>query len=152
MSPDSVGKFVLREVESLHADQRVGDAVAAVRASGLPALPVLDDEKIFGVFGEREFIAALFPGYLSELASASFVPRAIEDVIDKRSSCRSEPIRRYVTTDHVDVTTGFSDVELAEIFLHHRVLIVPVLDERRVVGVITRSDFFAALVDRFDTT
>lgn len=150
MSPQTVGAFVLRDVKCLQADVTVGDAVHAVRDSDLPALPVLDGEKLLGVFGEREFIGALFPGYLGELGSAAYVPRAIEAVIDKRSACRHEPIRQHVTTDHVDVDTGFSDVQLAEIFLHHRVLIVPVLEERRVVGVITRADFFAALVDRFD--
>ncbi len=41
----------------------------------------------------------------------------------------------------------WSDAGLAEIFLHHRVLIVPVFADGRVQGVITRSDFFRALVD-----
>ena len=54
-----------------------------------------------------------------------------------------------MNTEHVDVGPDFSDVGLAEIFLHHRVLIVPVTDDKRVVGVITRSDFFAAVADRF---
>jgi CBS domain-containing protein len=38
---------------------------------------------------------------------------------------------------------------VAETFLHHRVLIVPVRQGGRVVGVITRSDFFAGLAARF---
>ena len=54
-----------------------------------------------------------------------------------------------MNTEHVDVGTDFSDAQVAEIFLHHRVLIVPVLDDGRVVGVITRTDFFRALAERF---
>ena len=38
---------------------------------------------------------------------------------------------------------------MAEIFLHHRVLIVPVTDGGRVVGVITRGDFFRSVAERF---
>jgi CBS domain-containing protein len=38
---------------------------------------------------------------------------------------------------------------VAEIFLHHRVLLVPVVDGGAVTGVITRSDFFRALATRF---
>ena len=149
MSPQSFGTVALREAPCLQADEPVGDAVAKVRASGLPALPVLDGDELFGVFGEREFIAALFPGYVGELGSASFVPRSMESVIEKRGSCRVEPIRKHATTDHVDVQSDFSDVQLAEIFLHHRVLIIPVLDDGRVRGVITRADFFAALAEHF---
>ena len=45
--------------------------------------------------------------------------------------------------------SDFSDAEVAEIFLHHRVLLVPVIDEGKVVGVITRGDFFRSVADRF---
>jgi predicted transcriptional regulator len=42
-----------------------------------------------------------------------------------------------------------SDAQVAEIFLHHRLLLVPVTDQRRPIGVITPSDFFHALAQRF---
>ena len=54
-----------------------------------------------------------------------------------------------MNTDHVDVGPDFSDIEIAETFLHHRVLVIPVVDEGRVVGVITRADFFERVADRF---
>ena len=43
-----------------------------------------------------------------------------------------------MNTEHIDVGADFSDAQVAEIFLHHRVLLVPVVDGRQVVGVITR--------------
>jgi len=42
----------------------------------------------------------------------------------------------------------FSDTQLAEIFLHHRVLIIPIVDAGRVTGIVTREDFFRALAQR----
>jgi CBS domain-containing protein len=50
--------------------------------------------------------------------------------------------------EHVDVAPDFADVQLAEIFLHHRVLVVPVVDDGRVCGLVTRTDFFRALAAR----
>jgi CBS domain-containing protein len=48
-----------------------------------------------------------------------------------------------------DPLTDFSDAQVAEIFPHHRVLILPVIDDGgRVSGVITRSDFFRAIARR----
>ena len=44
-----------------------------------------------------------------------------------------------MNTEHVDVGPDHSDTQVAEIFLHHRVLIVPVVDHGRVTGVITRA-------------
>ena len=54
-----------------------------------------------------------------------------------------------MNTEHVDVGGDFSDAQVAEIFLHHRVLLVPVVDDRSVIGVITRSDFFRSVAERF---
>ncbi len=53
-----------------------------------------------------------------------------------------------MNTEHVDVGPDFSDAQVAEIFLHHRVLLVPVVEDRDVIGVITRNDFFKALAER----
>ena len=60
----------------------------------------------------------------------------------------NEPISAYLTRDHVVVDDDYSDTQLAETFLHHRVLIVPVRIDGRVSAVVTRSDFFASLADR----
>ncbi len=54
-----------------------------------------------------------------------------------------------MTTDHVEVPPAASDLQLAETFLHHRVLILPVVEDGAVTGVIDRRDFFAALADSF---
>ena len=35
-----------------------------------------------------------------------------------------------MNTDHVDVGADYADTQVAEIFLHHRVLVVPVVDGR----------------------
>jgi CBS domain-containing protein len=152
MSPDTLaGDVVTRDPPLLHADEPVRSAVRRVLESGLPALPVVDaSERFVGIFGEREFVAAVFPGYLSELRSARFVPQAIDRQLERRSGCAREPVARYANTEHIDVGPNPSDAELAEIFLHHRVLIVPLVDGGRVVGLVSRSEFFRGLVGRFE--
>ncbi|MGE5746707.1 MAG: HPP family protein [Solirubrobacterales bacterium] len=146
----SIVKQTVREVAPLRDSDTVGFAVRRVVDAGLPALPVIDAQGRFsGIFGEREFMAALFPGYVSELASARMIRRSIDETIERRAECRAEPIARHMTTDPVLVEEDYSDTEIAEIFLHHRVLIVPIATGGRVRAVVTRSDFFSALVERF---
>jgi CBS-domain-containing membrane protein len=150
MSPRRIADLVHRDTPLIRHDEPIEAAVPRLLDSGLPALPVVDDrERFAGIFGEREFITALFPGYVGTLGSAGFVPKSIDVALEKRQACRVEPVSKHMNTEHVDVGPDFSDVGLAEIFLHHRVLIIPVTDQKRVVGVITRSDFFAALAERF---
>ena len=149
MSPQRITGLIRREVPLLRETMQVGDALSPLLETDLPALPVVDDrERLVGIFGEREFVAALFPGYVSTLGHAGFIPGSIEDVLEKRAECQLETVAKHMNTEHIDVPTDFSDVQVAETFLHHRVLIVPVTDHHRVVGVITRSDFFRALAER----
>ncbi len=148
--PDSIVKQTLREVEPLGADDLIGPAARRVIDAGLPALPAVEEDGRFaGIFGEREFMAALFPGYVGELGSAAMVSRSVDETIERRADCAEQPIRHWLTTDHVLVEDDFSDTQLAELFLHHRVLIVPIATAGRVHALVTRHDFFRALVERF---
>lgn len=146
---DSILTATLQEAPTVAADAPVGEALRMLVDSALPAIPVLDERgRLRGIFGEREFITALFPGYLDTLSYAGFVSHSLDETIDRRSGCLQEPVGTYANTEHVDVPRDGADAALAEVFLHHRVLIVPVTDEGRVVGVVTRAAFFRALAER----
>jgi CBS domain-containing protein len=148
--PDLIAKEIVTEVEPLKATERVGAATRKVIDSGLPGLPVVDEAGEFvGIFGEREFMAALFPGYMNELASTAMIKRSIDYTIERREGCVSEEISKYLTTDHVLVDDDYSDSHLAELFLHHRVLVIPIASGGKPHAVVTRADFFRALAARF---
>jgi CBS-domain-containing membrane protein len=147
---DSIVKACVIEVEPLLSTDSIGSAASKLLEADLPALPVVDGSARFvGIFGEREFMTALFPGYVGTLASARLVSPSIDESIERRLACRDEAIEGYLTTDHVLVEDDFSDTLLAELFLHHRVLIIPVATQGRVHAIVTRSDFFRELVRRF---
>jgi CBS domain-containing protein len=140
----------VEEAPTLRQDEPVAGAVCTLLSSGLPALPVVDSNGLLvGLFGEREFMAALFPGYVGELHSAAFVSGQLDEALEKRAACAREPVAQHMNTDHVSVDEDFSDVGLAEVFLHHRVLVVPVERDRRPLGVIRRTSFFRRLAELF---
>ncbi len=150
MSPQRIASTVRREVPLLREDDCLRDALSQIIDVDVPALPVIDNGgRLRGIFGEREFIGALFPGYLTTLGYAAFIPRSLDEALQKRATCASEPVGRHMNTDHIDVGQDFSDTQLAEIFLHHRVLIV---DGGHVTGVVTREDFTRALARRLLTS
>ena len=149
MTPDKIASTVRREVPLLRDDEPLREALGRIIGADVPALPVVDaDDELVGIFGEREFISALFPGYLQTLGYAGFVGRSLDDALEKRKTCGAERVGDHMNTDHIDVGEDFSDIQLAEIFLHHRVLIVPIVDGGRVTGIVTREDFFRAVAQR----
>jgi CBS domain-containing protein len=141
MTPNRLSHDLVQDAPLLRTGDTVADAVRTALDNELPALPVVDAEgRLAGIFGEREFMEALFPGYVKQLKYAGFVKHDLDDAIEKRAACATEHVADHLNTDHVEV---------AETFLHHRVLIVPVVDDGRVIGVITRRDFFRRLAERF---
>jgi CBS domain-containing protein len=145
-----VSQTPIEDAPNLHADDSVAAAVRTLLESGRPALAVVDaDERLVGLFGEREFLAALFPGYVGQLHHAAFVSGRLDEALETRASCAAEPVSQHMNTEDVSVEEEFSGVGLAEIFLHHRVLVVPVVRDRRPVGIITRTAFFRRLAQRF---
>jgi CBS domain-containing protein len=150
VSPRTIVELVQHRPPLLRDSDRVDAAVRRLLESDLPALPVVgEDERYAGIFGEREVMTALFPGYLGQLKQAAFVPRSIDEALELREEARGEPVGRHMHTEHVEVGPDFSDTQVAEIFLHHRVLIVPVVDGGRVEGIVTRHEFFRAVAERF---
>ena len=154
MTPRTIVEPLVREAPRVNEDDPVEVAVKAMLASDLPAVPVVDREGgLAGVFGEREFMEALFPGYFGQLKSASFVRRTLDEALEKRADCMAEQVGTHLFTEHVEVEGDASDSQIVETFLHHPVLVLPVCEDGRVIGVITRSDFFRSLVERvLDTT
>ena len=99
MTPRSITDRLVRESPVLREDDVVESAVRRLLDVDLPALPVVGlDGALAGIFGEREFFGALFPGYLSELHSTGFVPRSLEAALEKRPACRGEPVRAHMNT------------------------------------------------------
>ena len=150
MSPRSLSDVVLHSPAPIRTTDTVEVAVGRLLESEMPALPAVDERGAYrGIFGEREFMSALFPGYLGQLQGTAFLSRSIDDALEKRDTCRQDRVERYLNTEHVDVGPDYSDTQVAEIFLHHRVLIIPIVDGGEVRGVITRRDFFRAVAERF---
>jgi len=149
MSPQRVTRSITREPPVVRVDDTVETAVRGILDHNLPAVPVVEhDGTLAGVFGEREFLEALFPRYFSQLKSAKFVSKALDEALEKRAGCIRERVGDHMFTEHVDVPSDASDGHIAETFFHHRVLLLPVVDGGQVVGVITRRDFFRALAER----
>ena len=143
-------RMPIQPAPCLRHDDAIAIAIHSMLESGLPALPVVNDNGVLvGLFGEREFLGALFPGYVRELGYAGFVSGELDEVLEKRATCAHEPVSQHMNTEHVSVADDFSDVSLAETFLHHRVVVVPVERDGRPLGVVTRSAFFRRLAEGF---
>ena len=117
------------------------EAAEMLHDSNLSAIAVLrDDGTVAGLFGAKELIRGLFPGYLSELRhriSGQFaIPDDLPGMAEHVAEVSVEPVTEYMVEPHtVDIDTT-SAVNIAEDLLHSDIRAIAVLEDGRYIGVI----------------
>lgn len=147
-------KDVLSTVQLVDAqiaqDATLLEAAGVLVEKRVSALAMLDDDgKIIGVFGERTLIEGLFPSYLGELHHTAF---AVDDtqILDRcAQQAATEPAREHlVEAEEITLDEDTSATHVAELFLHHGLAALPVIRDGTFVGMLRRTDFARAMLNR----
>lgn len=121
-----VKDYMTREVISVSPDVEITAATESLIAHDISGAPVLDEHgRLAGILTERDCMkVALHAGYHD-------VPYGL--------------VRDYMTANPESVTPEQSVLTLAEKFIHGRFRRYPVVDNGRLVGIISRRDILRAL-------
>lgn len=131
---------------SVRDDATFGDASRALSTSRLAAIAVLDnDGRVTGVFTQDAQLRGLFPDYLAELRHTAFLDDDAERLAERALAVGIEPVKRYVTKAP-SLDAGESHTHAAELFLHHGLAALPVVEEGRFLGMLGQG----ALCDAAD--
>jgi len=129
-----VKNWMSKEVISVDASEAMKDANQLLREHKIRMLPVMDKGKLVGVVTDRD------------LKRASASDANALDVYELLYLLSKIRVREIMTQDPVTVPPDFTVEETAEILLKHKISGVPVVDSDAVVGVITQSDIFRAMI------
>jgi CBS domain-containing protein len=110
---------------SVAPDATVYDALAIMSERGVGALLVMQEEKLVGIFSERDYA---------------------RKVILQGHSSRDTRVREIMTGAPITVTPEHTVEECMRLMTHHRVRHLPVLNGERVVGVISIGDLVNAII------
>ena len=121
----------------------VGDAARLMLEHNVSVLPVLDaQEKLAGILTHTDF--GLNPRYrplannIYTLLGANTAPQHIEDVSRRVSS---KPVRDVMRRQVITVQQDAAIADITEVMLRKHIHRVPVMDDDKLVGIITRHDF-----------
>jgi acetoin utilization protein AcuB len=112
---------------SISGDTTLQDAYTTMREKGIRHLPVLDADRLVGVITDRDLRLAT-----SALAPSPFPPGSLVSAVMSR-----EP----VTADAAD-----SVEDAARIMRERKIGCLPILDDGRLIGIITGLDLLDALI------
>jgi CBS domain-containing protein len=108
-----------RSVWSIDPDATVFDAIRLMSEKNIGALLVMRGEHLVGVFSERDYA---------------------RNVVLKGKTSKQTPVREVITGNIISVESGQTVEECMRLMTEHRVRHLPVLDESRVVGIISIGD------------
>ncbi len=138
-----VSQVMIRDVITLKPEQTLEEAARTLIEQGISGVPVVQEEKVVGILSERDLLAARTspspPRYLELLGGIIY----LDDVRDYQKQLKkmvATRVEQVMTKDVATVTADAPLEEAAKIILERGVNRVPVLEEGRLVGIVTRSD------------
>ena len=117
-----------RCVEAAAPDETVLDARDRFRFSGFRHLPIVNGERLLGMVSDRDVLRAAGPSLGPSAFDADAGPG-----IDR-------PLREIMTRTVITADPLMSIEEAADTMLREDVSALPVLDEGRLVGILTTAD------------
>jgi len=119
----------ITEVFSASADMSVQQAVVVLAERRIGALPVMDGERLVGIFSERDLI----------YCAAKEGPAALE-----------RPLRELMTSDPYTATPDVSVLEALALMTKRRIRHLPVVSDNKLVGLVSIGDLVKFRIDSIE--
>ena len=119
-----VKNWIKREPVTIHRAAKLQDALELMKKHSIRHLPVVDDAQLVGFITESDIRQFFFPSM-------------VEDI----------PVHQVMVLNPITINANAS-IEMAARLIHdYKIGGLPVLDKKKLVGVITASDLLSAFID-----
>jgi len=134
ISPDAVGQQILERIKghqqasvqisdlmsfpvhTVTAATRMEEVAMILRAKGVTGLPVVEKEKIVGMISRRDFRKM------------------------RKESQIASPVKAYMSNEVLSIAPSQSPMQAVQLMVQHDIGRLPVVEDGRLIGIITRSD------------
>jgi CBS domain-containing protein len=145
-----VKNIIARDLTAVTRDMTVAEAIHLMSSHRVGGLPVVDQEfRVAGFVSEKDILETAYP-YAEIGPEDLFITAHLSDLVRELgklggrlvSDCMTEPALSVAEDEELD--------HAAEKMLSHKLKILPVTREGRLVGVIRRRDIALALIEEGD--
>lgn len=128
-------------------DATLKEAAKLVSESQVSDLMVVDDQgKFAGVLSEGDIIRAALPGYDELMRDGTSLGGAWKVFLEKGKEIRDSKIERLVIKSPVTFSSGEELLKAASTMINKQIRVLPVVDDGRLVGTISRGDLCLAVL------
>ena len=129
------------DVRTIHQDATIGEVVQRLIKENFNDYFVVNDgETLVGIISVQDIAGAIVPGEFQEntsMASAMYVQGFFAE---RAKELRDVKVRQLMRTSYLTVSPHDNVMAITADFLKNDLYIVPVLDQGKLIGVITRSE------------
>jgi CBS domain-containing protein len=139
---------IMHPAISVTPDTSEREVLKVLLENNVPGVPVVDEEgSLVGFVSDGHLLASALPQYLKVMADVSFVSEAGDEWVDYFAGSAERPVGEVMSKEVSQIEVGKSEVVVAHKMVHDGVSSVVVTEAGKVVGIVTRLDLYAAIVD-----
>jgi acetoin utilization protein AcuB len=124
------------DVFTVSPETTIAEALTVTRAQRIRHLPVLENERLVGLVTDRDLRLAMPPIWAADHAELT-------------NALNHRHVREVMTTEIVSVRSDMPVEDAAKLLYTHRIGCVPVVDDDRLVGILTETDLLRAFTELF---
>ncbi|MCL7411273.1 MAG: CBS domain-containing protein [Methanosarcinaceae archaeon] len=137
-------------------DDEISNATKLLKEHDISGLPVVEDGKVVGIVTEADVLKLLeVPDHGGLWLPSPFevIEIPIRELINWEETKRmltdigSRPIRDIMESEVYTISAGSSIETASSMMIKHKVNRLPVLDDEKLVGIITRGDIIRGLAE-----
>lgn len=132
-----VKNYMTDEVVSIDSDTSLLECHRLMGTKRIRSLPVVDDGKLIGIVTRTDLMSS----DPSRLASKNNQEISLQIL--------TQPVNRLMTTNVISIHPETELTSAAELMLHHKIHSLVVMEDNKLVGIITESDLFLMVVQKF---
>jgi CBS-domain-containing membrane protein len=137
---------MVRNVVTVHPESDVADVVQLLAEHDISALPVVDAQGgLVGIISEADLMHRAEIGAEKRRSWLVESLTAATTLAEDFAKSHGKKVSEIMTTDLVTASEDDSLAKIASLFERHRIKRVPIVRDRRVVGVVSRSNLIQAL-------
>ena len=145
----SAGEIMKREFVAITPDKTVKELVTLLAAHDLSGVPVVDEDgALVGIVTEGDIVAEdadiHFPHYIQFLDSVIYL-ESMSKFEQRLRKVIAVSVGDLMTRDVYTVTSSDTVSRVATIMSKHKIGQVPVVDQGKIVGVVTRHEVIGSL-------
>ncbi|NOZ82154.1 MAG: CBS domain-containing protein [Candidatus Micrarchaeota archaeon] len=146
-----VRDFMTRDVVSLRPEESLKKAVEKLTSRGISGAPVTDGKKVVGILTERDVLEAIdvfFPKIRTDTGSFFSVLLSLlksKDFSEIRKNAEKIRVKDVMKPCKVFISPDKDLLEAARLMNRHNVNRIPVVENGKLVGIITRADIIRAM-------